>query len=433
MTTNQKNPADKQNFTQTLDFLKNISIPRYTKSKNSKIVEQKIESKFHEIATGIDSEKYKSRASTQEFKASTAFMSWLLNIIHPLVGILMIIIFSLALSGNYSAAFGVNIILFFFALFNRQIIYFLQFRVIKYGKQFPSSNIILDIKPQKSSEGNQNSPSKDKTNNSNGKNYEKTIVFMAHRDSIHHRIPPILESVGYFLGFIGGIAYSIHLFFVLLPCLNGACSAPPLKEIIWGLIVGIFTFMELFNQKTNKSQGVIDNGSGVASMYYLAKKIERGGIELKNTRVIFVATGAEELGDIGAYEFIKDYQSQLPLNSTKFVILDSIGTKTANTITYGIGIPIKHFSPYLEVIARSTNKKMGEKLDYQAIPPLLQVATDHVPIYHKGYPFLLFSSNSFTIFHTKKDNWNALDKRSFQSFLVFSSEFLKKIDRSPLT
>ncbi len=428
-------------FDETLSFLKDISVPRYVKTENDKIIGEKIFSEFNRISERMKSKNINSEVKEQGFSTSSLFIEGVLNLIHPISGLLMILSVSLYLNGNFSAALGTTIILSIYSLFSRQIIYFLQFRVAKWGRQYCTSNIIFNVEPELEPEGKLKGKPKEDPKKDLKKDPKNTIVYVAHRDSISHRITPLTEGIAFFVGFLVAFAFSIHMYVVIIPCLKGNCSTVPLKEIAWGLIFGIFTFILLLNQKGDKSIGVLDDATGIATMYYLAKKIEKK--PLTNTKVIFLATGAEEFGDIGSFNYIKQYKKDLPKETTKFIIIDSVGTTSANMITYGFGYPVRRFSPELEEISKEINLSMGEPLKYATFPPLLQVATDHVPIqmagaagidlygvpiHKEGYECLIFHCEDFTLFHGKKDNWDNFNKTKFVEICQFCEKMLRKID-----
>ncbi|MCP4761635.1 MAG: M28 family peptidase, partial [archaeon] len=252
----------------------------------------------------------------------------------------------------------------------------------------------------------------------------QTLVFLAHYDSISHALFDVLESIGYLAALLGGVIFSIHSLIYLIPVILFTSSPDPMGQLIWGLPFALLTFIELFNSKGNKSQGVIDNGSGLAQIYHLALVLSEN--KLKNTRVVLVATGAEEQGDYGAYYFVQKYKSKYPPETTKYIISDSIGVEK-NLIVYGIGLPKKHWSPSLEKTAREIASEDEYPLKFIAIPPLLAIATDHVAVVPEKYEFLLFASMTSAI-HTNKDTFEALDEKKYRQMLQFIENFVRKID-----
>ena len=380
-----------------LEFLKEISFPRSTGTEGDKRVQNIIRERFSELSNG--------KIGEQEFFFSQIFMNGVLNLFHPLIGLLIITNIILILYNMYLLALFFSSSLFFISLFSRQIISFLQFRVHEVGHQHSARNIWIDFDP--TSETKQN------------------IVFLAHYDSISHALSPLIEGAGYFLGFIGGVIFSVHCIFYLFPIIFFKQPAPPTIQLFWGFIIAILTLIELFNKKGNNSDGALDNASAVAQCYHLAHEISKN--PLKNTRIILVATGAEEWGDYGAYYFVKENPFDLSPKNSRFVIVDSIGIPEKSSIIHGIGLPMRHWSIKLENIAKKMIKEFKPPLKMRSLPPLLQIASDHIPVDKAGYEFIWFASDSFVI-HSLKDNIKVLDEVNFIQICEFIEKYVRELD-----
>jgi hypothetical protein len=293
----------------------------------------------------------------------------------------------------------------FTSLFSRQIISFLQFRVLRFGRQHPARNLWINFEP--TSEIKQN------------------LVFLAHYDSISHVLSPIVEGIGYFFGFVGGVIFSVHCILYLIPVVFFIQPALLKIQLFWGIIITSITCIELFNRKGNNSNGALDNASAVAQCYHLAHEVSV--TPLTNTRIILVATGAEEWGDYGAYYFLKANPFSLSAENSRFIIVDSIGIPEKSSIIYGIGLPMRYWSKNLENVARNMINELKSPLKMRGLPPLLQIASDHVPIDKAGYEFIWFASDSFVI-HSSKDNLDALDEENFIHICEFIEKYVRKLD-----
>ncbi len=384
-------------FKRIISFLQELSFPRATGMEGDQKAQNFIREKFSEIPN--------TQVEEQEFSFSYFYMNGILNFIHPAIGILILIIFGLMSYNLYEAGLILSIILLIFAAFNRQLIYMLQFRVQRLGNQISARNIWIDLKP--SGEIKQN------------------IVFLAHYDSISHRLSPIIEALGYIAGFLGGVIFAIHSLIYLIPVYFFHTAPGSVLQLLWGVPIACITFIELVNIKGNNSDGAIDNASAVAQCYHLALCVAEKS--LKNTRVILVATGAEEWGDYGAFYFVKKNPCKLFKENTRFIIVDSIGTVEKAKIIYGIGLPVKHWSNFLENHARALIQETNAPLEMQAIPPLLQIASDHVPVENAGFEFIWFASNTF-IFHSSKDNISAVHQENYQQVCDFIEFYVRRID-----
>lgn len=384
-------------FEKIIKFLHELSFPRATGMEGDQKAQKLIKEKFSEIPG--------TQVADQEFSISRIYMNGVLKIIHPAIGVLILINFGLLSYNIYDGALLLSIILFAVSFFNRELINMLQFRVQRLGNQISARNIWIELKP--SNEIKQN------------------LVFLAHYDSISHRLSPIIEALGYIAGFLGGIIFALHSLIYLIPVYFLHTAPGSVLQLIWGVPIACIALIELVNVKGNKSDGAIDNASAVAQCYHLALSVSQQPI--KNTRIIIVATGAEEWGDYGAFYFVKENPCKLSKENTRFIIVDSIGTADKGKVIYGIGLPIKHWSNFLEEHARTLIKETGAPLEMQAIPPLLQISSDHVPVENKGYEFIWFATNTFII-HSPKDNIAALHKENFQQVCEFIEQYVRRID-----
>jgi hypothetical protein len=391
-------PHDPTLRARVLSFHRDISVPRLVGSPGEAYAQRVITDAFAEVPG--------TTVTTQEFVASRAYMCGVLNLVHPLIGVLALVTFGLAVSGHLGAALGVNSLLLLASLFNRQLIQALQFRVRRVGKLYETKNLIAEVRPQ--------SPP------------ERTIVILAHHDSISHRLSPVLEGVGYATGFLLCLGFSIHVLIYVVPVLLwGVAPASP-WVLVWGVVVGTFAMVELVNTKGNQSNGAVDNASGVTQMYHLAHRV--AAEPLQRTRLLLVATGAEELGDYGAEAFVAAYRSELDVTTTQFLVVDSLGLPEGNTVFYGIGAPVRHWSPELEAATRAELAATLIPVKMMAIPPLLQVSTDHVPVEQAGYPFLLYASTAF-FYHSLRDSVDALHPDNFFHLCALIERVIRRLDR----
>ena len=150
---------------------------------------------------------------------------------------------------------------------------------------------------------------------------------------------------------------------------------------------------------------------------------------LEHTQVLFVATDAEELGNLGGEDFIKQNQTRLDKNSTYFLIVDSIGCKKDNRMVAGSIIPNKKYSPALEkigdeILASAIPKYPLHKFHF---PPFLAIQSDHNPVLDNHYEFLLFGGVSLD-YHTPRDNLDAIDRTKFFQICDFLECLVRKND-----
>ncbi len=382
---------------ETMHFFRQIAIPR------------KVGTEGHLIVNGIIKEKFQRieglQFHTQKFQASNFYMGTVLSTMHPFIALLAIASAVLILNGDYRAGNVLSIITWVIALFNRNIIWFLQFRVRKIGKTFDCENIIGYIPPKHE--------------------LKQNVVFVAHYDTISHELDPIVEGWGYFAGFIGMVIYSINLYVISWQAASIPGYVLNAISFIWGIPLVVLALLGLINRKRNFTKGVLDNASGIAQLYDLAKKVAR--TPLKNTGVYFLCSDGEELGDFGAYMFFKENKFNLSRNNTHSIVVDSIGAKKNNIILNAFSLPKLHFGPEVERVMEKVMEDTKPPIKFQWIPPLLQIATDHVPIVRLRYKAIVVACSSF-VFHGESDNWNEFDQKNYEEICKFLENTLRKFD-----
>jgi Zn-dependent M28 family amino/carboxypeptidase len=125
--------------------------------------------------------------------------------------------------------------------------------------------------------------------------------------------------------------------------------------------------------------GANDNASGVAFLLLLAKRLQAKTLPYN---ILFVAFGAEEVGLIGAYDFVNRYKTRLPM--TKGMLnfdLMGFGEK-------GLGVVGAADQP-----AFWAQVKAHQPTSLQGVPLLLRPNapnSDHYPFRQQGCPAFFF-------------------------------------------
>ncbi len=381
----------------TMHLFREIAIPRQVGTEGHVKVNNILKDKFRRVE-GI-------QLHTQKFHVSNFYMGFVLSMIHPFIALLAITSSLLILNGNYQAGNVLSIITFIIALFNRNIIWWLQFRVRTIGKTYECENIIGYIPPKGE--------------------LKQNMVFVGHYDTISHELSPTLEGLGYFAGFIGMVIYSINLYIISWQAMHIPGYLLNVISFVWGIPLVILALLALINRKHNFTKGVLDNASGVAQMYDLAKKVSKKPLE--HTGIYFLCSDAEELGDFGAYMFFKENTFNLSRENTHSIVVDSIGANKDNIILNAFSLPRRHFSPEVEKVMADVMKDTKPPIKCQWIPPLLQIATDHVPLVYLRYKAIVVACSSF-VFHGESDNWNEFDQKIYEEICLFLENTLRKFD-----
>ena len=388
-------------------FIQEFSFPRMAGSEGEKKAQRIIEEELKNLGV--------KEYQTQEFEYSWFYMNILLRIYDVITAFLLISCFLLMVLGVFLLSFITAIILFFYSLFSRQIREFLHFNVAELGTTYKSQNYIVEIPAQQAQNPKQN------------------IIFLAHYDSISHNLHPIFSGALYFLGLAGGCIFSIHIIVTVLFNAFSIISSINYVMLSYGLFLGVLISIQVFNSRGNESPGTGDNATAVANAFYLIKEIQK--TPLINTNFTVVFTGAEEVGDFGAYNYIKTHYKDLSTQNTFFIIVDTVAVnEKENLYFYGQGYPKQVFSPYLKGNIEkvlSENKKYKEKFNKVYIPPLIAYSTDHAPLKPFGYEFIIFGSNGRI--HSELDNMNHFHQEMMKNFNEFSLDLLREVDKTQLS
>ena len=222
-------------------------------------------------------------------------------------------------------------------------------------------------------------------------NAKKTIVFVAHHDAANwsllfspripeffgerfpkqlersHTTPPIMFPV-----FAGPV----------LTLLSGLTGSKLLQRAAAFISLGgALTFAEIGSRSV--VPGANDNLSGVAVLAGLARLLRQQPIE--GLRVLLVSTGSEESFMEGMRGFANSHFESLPLDSTKFVCIDSVGSPTLMQLE---GEGMLRMADYDEGFKQQLSAAAAE-LEIELVRGLrFRNATDALISLQAGYPTL---------------------------------------------
>jgi len=389
--------------TQSNEIIKKLSFPRLPgtdgEKKAHKIIEMELKS--------LNIDNYRK----ESFVYTKFFMNVLLRIYSFLIGIQIILLIGLLYFQFYYLVIFFAGILFITAFFSREIREKIQFTFSRIGKKWNSYNYVVEL------------PAKRKNKDEN-----QNIIVLAHYDSISMSFHPIFDGAIFFFSLIGGSIFAIHILLITLLYLLNLLSIE-IIQFIYGFFLAGFYSLQLFNKRHNKSFGTADNATAVANAFYNIEFFNKNPLE--NTNLIFVLTGAEEMGDYGSDAFIKKHYSELNRNNSFFFIPDTVGSnKETNLYAYAQGIPKKEYSPIIknaiEQLLDSSKKDYKIKPFY--IPPLIHFSTDHAPLKPFGYQFMIFLSNA--PIHSKRDNIDNYYPEMLEDFNSFSRDLIIHMDKN---
>lgn len=356
----------------------------------------------------------------ESFKTSDFFMVHINKIPYFLIGVYVVILSILMITNiNQYLAFilGVCLLIFSFSIegFIRMLKYPSMYS--KFAKIHESHNIILNTDYESN-------------------NLNKTNIFiLAHIDSKSEKPKPNpLFLVIYLSVQMGSIIFSIHIVvFALYQIVSQGAFLHGTWIFSYGLAFGFIDMLRILTKYyPGDSFGANDDAIGVGICLILQKYFNESEHKLKNVNICCILTGSEELGEAGAYNFLKSKINYLKPEKNHFLILDGL---SGNTIYYfpSYGVKRRPFSLLFlnaieSLIKQNYDSTKNLKFIRMWMPP--PVNTDHSPIVKLNYPAFVFASPE-KVSHTKEDTPEKIDYEGVAEFYLCLIDILKYIDSNP--
>ncbi len=258
---------------------------------------------------------------------------------------------------------------------------------------------------------------------------KSTIVLAAHVDS--HRTPLQFTNKTTYLAYraittLGMASFCGLLIYVFL-LMRG--EEPSILLHLSGLGLGVALLMTGHADLTSFSPGANDNASGVALLLSLAKRLKRS--PLKQSQVLLLFPGCEEVGAYGMQAFIEKYANKY--RKAWYIIIDSAGGKDGGPCyltSEGLLWPVK-YDPVLiticEQIARD-RPKLGVYSYAQR-----GAFTDAIRVRQAGLPAIAIVGYTragwIPRWHRRDDTYENIDSKSFHRTFRFCLEFLRIMDK----
>ena len=209
-----------------------------------------------------------------------------------------------------------------------------------------------------------------------------TILLVAHYDTKSQTLNMAWRVILFSVPVLAGII----LFLSALLHWIGIFAMPAWG--VWGMIgvAGICLVILFFSRTENFSPGAVDNGSGVAILLSLAERLPAKITPYAN--LVFLATGAEEVGLAGAIRFVKEDIQSLRQNRTLVMNFDGLGS--GGTVTMA-GLKQWGKFRFAERAKMSLNEHGFRVRHYKVIPG---VGLDHIPFMRAGYLAVSFTQGS---------------------------------------
>ncbi len=254
----------------------------------------------------------------QKFTYSSFYSRIYKKIAFSLIFWLVFVLF-LDLSLLFTLINVIMIIIIFFPL----ILYTRKPEDIPFGKMYTSKNIYIDLKSEKRSK------QIEKYYNIEGtSDHHLQLIFISHIDSKSQTLAINLRVFSLKLWIYSIIVISVSLIVKYLIYNNFLFDLVIAIELVINLIG---TILILFNTSKNRSDGAIDNGSGVSMVLELLKYYSEPQNRPENIDLWFVFTGAEETGTMG----IRYFQEEIKKYDKKKVIFFNIDSVAQNLDIFG--------------------------------------------------------------------------------------------------
>ncbi len=209
----------------------------------------------------------------------------------------------------------------------------------------------------------------------------------------------------------------------IIGMIEGSDSVLKAEYIIVGAHYDHIGLGSRHSRSDNKYRGEIhngadDNASGAAGLIELARYYSCNRDSLKRS-LVFIAFSAEELGLIGASEYVDN--PKLPLDKTVAMLnMDMIGRLDKNKLTIlGVGS-----SPgWNEIIGNAnTDFEFNLILENSGFAP-----SDQSVFFAKGIPVLHFFTGVHEDYHTPEDDWEKINSKGERKILLLMTEIISEL------
>ena len=255
------------------------------------------------------------------------------------------------------------------------------------------------------------------------------IILMGHHDTKSQVLTTVQRSAAFTIGGLSVLLAAIlYVVMALLALMD--TSIPLWMRIISYILSGLIAISTIaltLNFTQNKSPGALDNASSVAVLYMMGKYLKEHA--LNNIEVWIVITGAEEVGMLGAHEFVRRHKEKLDPKSTYCINFDMVGRKGCCIElmdTTGFPFP-KPVCENLNSIAREVAKELQFECKGFYLPT--GAATDRFVVAKLGIPAMDFVNKKAAFeTHTAKDDLDRFDPVLAKQFAMVATKVVERLD-----
>ena len=255
-----------------------------------------------------------------------------------------------------------------------------------------------------------------------------SVVLLGHLDS--HRTPLIMQSrffstiftVFSILGYTSLVAVPIYLAGRVLSLWGNYLPFTPVIVIIQGILSALILQADF----TRYSPGANDNAAAVGMVLACARYYKNQ--PLKNTEIILLASGCEEVGCYGMRRYLDQYRAEV--KEARFIDYELIG-RGLPTVTVREGLLFKQKCD--EELAEISNNACRQT----GIP----MRRNESQVYGEGYVINKQGFAGITLtadpegkpdvyWHTPRDTMDKLDKATLAMMFNWTKNILEEIDRA---
>lgn len=282
---------------------------------------------------------------------------------------------------------------------------------IKLGKKMKSQNLLVKISPKK-------------VNNEN-KEKDKNIVFICHIDS-KGQLYSITKRVLTYYFWIGSFVLLIFTYFLRFIYYEQLFWFFHIIATIILIINIISSLLLIANTSNDKSNGAIDNASGISIVLELLHHFLDDSSHPKEYNFWFLFTGAEECGTMGMRNFLNNLKDEKKSNYV-LINFDAIGTEF-DLIKFGI----KNYNSleFSELFIESA-RELEYKIKTRRV--IIGVHTDAWVGSKRGFRVLEFGDRkSYKYLHSTNDTIDKVDYGILEKMCLIISATIKEIDNKRL-
>jgi len=250
---------------------------------------------------------------------------------------------------------------------------------------------------------------------------DRTLYLVAHYDSKSQNLSILHRAFFLLLAVLSFLWLAIRY--------AGSLGEPIGMTPSWGVelpvAIGLWGLISIFMIRTaNQSPGALDNAAAVGVLLQVAGALRKDS--LKRSEVIFLFTGAEELGAHGAFAYLKRHANEILKENTFFLNLDGVGIKGATRIFSRKGaLPLGG-----QTSLAFRLRDLGQSFGIKPMGFSLGILMDHHAFLQKGYQAasLACVSRKALAIHTPVDRPDLIEPEGLAEVANFILAWIQKME-----